>query len=817
MCEEKGSSTNSYENEEYKRTLYATCMEYGGDIKAIRDKNFQISQIEQILEGLKSGIDVELYLDPKWYWYQMREIRRALEDKVDILPYIDKFDWMQLGEIRKGLVANIDVSIYADIKYVAEQMRQIKKGLISKVDVSHYLLEKYDWFQMEEIRKGLEENIDVTIYEDPKNEYMLMRQLRLALAAGIDVMPYIDKGYRWSTMQSIRHFLQRKIDPTPYLKAGYDDEQLEQIYNSFVKEVNIIPYLSVQMRGVQLEEIITGLENNIDISLYAKPEYNWKQMKQIRIGLENRINPIAYANVNFSSIQMEEIRKALEDGLDVSGYAKLMYAATDMRIAREKQLAAVEGHEEQSSLPQVEEVEENSVVHISGEVFISPDSMQAQMKVDKPEGNTVYTAKDVVAWLKTQGISLGLEMEAIQDLLDREAYEETIIAAKGQEALMGEDGKYEYYFRTEVSKTPKVLKDGSADFRHMEYFEEISAGQVLAMYTPATMGKSGYNIRGKFFLAKKGKEQPILTGTGFSLMEDNRTYVATMTGKIDLVGHRITISKIYIFEGDLNYAKGDIHFQGDVKIRGTVSKGVTVEAGGSVEIDGVVEAATIIAGGDVLVKGGVLGGEQAFISAGGDVLAKFYENTTIEAGGDVSANYALNCEITSKEAVSIHGVKGLIVGGSVRALLGVSVQTIGNEVETKTKISVGVFEEVLEEYAKVERRNLQLQSEISIFEEGIRKYKDKYTMDELNGIPLYEKIQTALQMKIDEMKENEKIKEANQIEMNRASKAQVVVSGVAYPGTVIIIDRYALRLQEEYRGITFRRKERKVAIYNNAE
>lgn len=817
MSEERSPFINAYGSEGHKQSLYAVCMTYGGDIKKITDKNFQVAQIEQIIEGLKSGVDVDQYLDPKWYWYEMQEIRRALEEHVDIVKYLDKFDWMQLGEIRKGLVAKVDVSIYADTKYVAEQMRQIRKGLISQVDVTYYLLENYDWFQMEEIRKGLEEKIDVTVYADPGNEYMLMRQIREAMVAGIDLTPYIQKGFRWSTIRSIRHFLQHKINPEPYLQMGYDDEQLEQIYLSFVKEVDIFPYLSIQMRGVQLEEIIAGLENDINVSLYAKPEYNWKQMHQIRIGLENRINPEAYANVNFSANQMEEIRSALEEGLDVSGYAKLKYSATDMKKAREKQLSAVERHEEQSSISQEQEDETSNLLHISGEVFISPDSMQAQCKLDKPQGKRLYSVNDVVSWLKTQGITLGLDMEAIQDILDKEEYDETFIVARGEEAIMGQDGKYEYFFRTIIPKTPRVLQDGSADYRHMEYFEEISAGQILARYTPATMGKSGYNVRGKFFLARKGKEKPILTGTGFSLMEDKQTYVATMTGRIDLVGHRITVSKIYIFDGDLNYAKGDLLFQGDIKIRGAVGKGVKVEAGGSIEIDGTVEASTIIAGGDVLIKGGVLGGDQAFIKAGGKVLAKFYENTTIEAVGDISANYALNCDITTKTTLSIHGMKGLIIGGNARALMGVTVQTIGNEVETTTKISVGAFDQVLNEYSLVDRRLQQLQSEIAIFEEGINKYKNKYSEEELSLIPLYEKIQMALQMKITESEENEKKREANIMEMNLATKAQVVVSGTAYPGTVIIIDRFALRLQEKYQGVTFRRKERKVAIYNNSK
>ena len=58
---------------------------------------FNISQKEEILQGLKENLDVSIYAKPEFDWEQMREIRFGLEDNVDVSIYAKpELDWKEM-------------------------------------------------------------------------------------------------------------------------------------------------------------------------------------------------------------------------------------------------------------------------------------------------------------------------------------------------------------------------------------------------------------------------------------------------------------------------------------------------------------------------------------------------------------------------------------------------------------------------------------------------------------------------------------------------------------------------------------------------
>lgn len=63
-----------------------------------------IPQFNEILLGIKSGVDISVYADTKYGWEQMGEIRIGLEHGIDATVYADpKYDWEQMREIRLEL------------------------------------------------------------------------------------------------------------------------------------------------------------------------------------------------------------------------------------------------------------------------------------------------------------------------------------------------------------------------------------------------------------------------------------------------------------------------------------------------------------------------------------------------------------------------------------------------------------------------------------------------------------------------------------------------------------------------------------------
>jgi hypothetical protein len=91
---------------------------------------YYAEQIDEIMYGLKIGVDASIYANPDFNADQMSMIRCGLQDNVDVSVYANAaFDYRQMNEIRSGLVDGLDVSSYADPKYDWTEMKKIRKEL----------------------------------------------------------------------------------------------------------------------------------------------------------------------------------------------------------------------------------------------------------------------------------------------------------------------------------------------------------------------------------------------------------------------------------------------------------------------------------------------------------------------------------------------------------------------------------------------------------------------------------------------------------------------------------------------------------------
>jgi hypothetical protein len=83
-------------------------------ITSILEEQLNEQQLKEVRKGLKYGVDVSLYADPKFEKWQMKEIRLGLENGVDASIYADsKFSWEQMKKIRGFIKENniTDISI----------------------------------------------------------------------------------------------------------------------------------------------------------------------------------------------------------------------------------------------------------------------------------------------------------------------------------------------------------------------------------------------------------------------------------------------------------------------------------------------------------------------------------------------------------------------------------------------------------------------------------------------------------------------------------------------------------------------------------
>ncbi len=714
-----------------------------------------------------------------------------------------EFDEDQRSEIQAGLAEGVNVTVYAKPEFLAIQMRQIRFGLQDNLDVSVYALPEYDWFQMEEIRLGMKDGLNYSLYAKPEIDYRKMRQVRLGLKDGIDISMFLQLDAE--TLKELREAVAARVSIIDYVREGYRVEQLGQIRKALVMDIDIRPYIKPEMNGSAIQEIRLGLEEKLPVEIYAGMDYNWRQMREIRLGLEAGLDVAEYSNSLYDWKQMREIRMGLEAGLDVSRYKSFVYTAQDMERIRNSMLLA-EAENVIHGMTQTIETKYATV-------FISKDEMEACIEVNLDQNVTV-SAWDIEAILKSHGVCQGIMKDRIMELVEEKQYRQTIVVAMGKEAQKGEDGWYEFFFNTKPTRKPKVLPDGSVDFRTIEWYEMVEAGQKIAYYHPAQFGRPGYTVTGKFLKSHKGKEQLVLSGRNFDVLPDKRTFVAAIGGKIDMIEeNRIEISRACIYE-EVNMATGNVNFDGSVYVRGNVSKGSAIYATENVVICGYVEGAIIQCGGDICLRQGVNGAGIGVIEAGGSVMGQFFESTRVIARGDMSAYYCLNCEVWIEGSLSIFGKKGMLAGGSVRAARGITSYTVGNKAKIATVLNVGVDSKILNELWQLEGKIEGVNKELAILTRSYMDFKKKYAPEIRNTMQLYLKIEDAIYTKELQRKELTAQKDAMEETMHEMMGAKIIVGGVLHEGTEVIIDNVRWK-SFDVQDVAIRCHNKKILVESN--
>lgn len=234
--------------------------------------------------------------------------------------------------------------------------------------------------------------------------------------------------------------------------------------------------------------------------MYAMIHYSWRQMREIRVGLEHRVDVAKYSSQMYSWEQMKEIRLGLEKGLNVDTYRRLRYTAGEMRKRRQAILAGVYGMPAAAA--------DSRKGSEECKIEVSSDNMEAYITLlvqNKP-----IEKEKLLKILENSGICKGIQADAVEKIAKGKYGKEAFLIARGQSPEKGEDGWYEFFFRTDIQKKPKILEDGSVDYQNIEWFEMVKEGQKLAFYHEAKEGTDGYDVSGTAIKARRGAEKSIL-------------------------------------------------------------------------------------------------------------------------------------------------------------------------------------------------------------------------------------------------------------------------------------------------------------------
>ncbi len=450
-------------------------------------------------------------------------------------------------------------------------------------------------------------------------------------------------------------------------------------------------------------------------------------------------------------------------------------------------------------------------------LLVSDDLMQAEIYLCPPPVKQEYTPDLLKAYLSSKRIQHGVKEELLSGLLAKKLYYKKVTVALGTPVKDGEDGSFQFLFDTETKKTPKVLPDGSVDYRTMANIPTVKEGAIIARYHSATVGSDGMNLYGGVIPARSGKDLPELKGKGFCVSEDRRTYMATISGKIELENGRINIKNFLEIKEDVDLLTGDIDFDGDVLIHGNVSGGRRVRAGGNLTIEGCVEACELYAGKDIVLARGMQGGGRGVAECRGSLSGKFFEQMRITAGRNVSANSILNCQVEAGVDVEVAGRHGAILGGSIFAGHWIQATTVGNIAEVQSELIAGDSDGLNSQMQQLEAEYRQLGEQmhktkhvLELFQARKSQENDKESQFSQERRMQVTRMKISLDSKI-----NENVQKRQRIleKLELAEEAKISIRQSAYPGTKVRINGAKYQFREVLTGIVLKKYETDIRLF----
>lgn len=431
-------------------------------------------------------------------------------------------------------------------------------------------------------------------------------------------------------------------------------------------------------------------------------------------------------------------------------------------------------------------------------INISSDKMKASLVLTPPKAGNELSGSQIMDIIRSKGIIYGVDNLLVSKLGSTPVYNENIEFAKGQESVKGEDGILELLFNVSEDKKPKILEDGSVDFRELNYIVGVKTGDVLGKIIPPQDGIPGKNVLGQTLPAGRGKPARNPKGKNVELVDNEKKVVAKLDGYASFVDNRINVLNVIDIPADVDVSTGNIRFTGNVVVRGNVRSDFVIEATGTIEVYGVVEGAILKAEGDIILKRGMQGGNRGQLISGGDVVARFIEHSTIVAKNNIKTESIMHCSVNCGGSIELLGLKGLIVGGNIKVQKQIDAKIIGSSMATPTNIEIGIDPEKRNKYRKIKDRFEEVRKALNEMDKSIEilcVMKQKNTITLQKKIMLVKLVQSKqpLSEEFDVLKEEiENLEE----EFTTINTSKIKVKNRIYPGVKVTIGSISKFIKE---------------------
>ncbi len=440
-------------------------------------------------------------------------------------------------------------------------------------------------------------------------------------------------------------------------------------------------------------------------------------------------------------------------------------------------------------------------------------------KLEVSEDNMVVTARfyppsatgsrlpvsEFVNDLRYKKIIYGVKKDELEELFNNPQYCTDIVVAEGTQPRHGTDAKVEYFFNVDLKARPTLKEDGSVDFFNLNTISHCKEGDELARLIPADLGEEGHNVLGEPLKPRDVKKATLKFGRNIELSEDKMSIYSKVNGHVTLTDDKVFVSDVLEVE-NVDNSIGNIDYEGSVQINGNVGSNFTVKAKGNIIVHGVVEGAFLEAGGDIIIARGMNGMSKGKLQAGGNIVAKFLENSHAVAKGYVSTESILHSTVLAGTEVTVSGKRGFITGGRVCATNFIKVKTLGSSMGAMTTVEVGADPSIKARYQELQKNVAEIQRVLKTISPVVIAFEQK----QATGVQLPEdKVQYIMSLKkLKGLKEEEmekSIKEMDELQdiIEDKHQAQVVVTGEVYPGTKIAIGDVSKTIQSTMKYCRF--------------
>ncbi|WP_157960516.1 DUF342 domain-containing protein [Marinimicrobium alkaliphilum] len=279
----------------------------------------------------------------------------------------------------------------------------------------------------------------------------------------------------------------------------------------------------------------------------------------------------------------------------------------------------------------------------------------------------------------------------------------TLRVARARMPEPGEDSRFELLVDLDGDLRPREDDLGKVDMHELQDFVVVDEGTALMRRHPPTSGSPGHTVTGKLIEPEPGHTRNYdsgLEGTYFD-DKDPELLCAAIKGHPVQVGQGVRVDPVLRVR-KVDLSTGNIDFDGSVEIAGDIPSDYSVKATGDILVRGAIEKAQVSAGGSIRVLGGIMGEDKGHdkhkelvlrtrIEAGGDISAKFVNQTELVAGGTIEIReYVMQSHLNAGERVLVgqQGGRGSILGGRTCAGHSIAVNTLGSNADVATRVEV---------------------------------------------------------------------------------------------------------------------------------